>query len=477
MKGFYCMGDAARPDRSRGISAKGLVFDGRIKEDFKLSTGTWVSVGPLRARIIAHFAPYVRDAVIAGHDRDEVGLLLVPDVDACRGLTPDLAGGNGANRLRCSAMRGSELFARAAGELCGRRHRQRFAARAAPSCSKRRPRSMPAKSPTRGRSISAQSSSGAGRSLKTYMPGTAAARDRVWRCRSGSLTSGDRVTPAMNVDELAAIDVHVHLEHEAPPTETDAAARKYFGKRRARPARGRSPTTIARASMACVVFTVDEQLTGRPHLTNDDILAFAAANPDIALALRERRTRREVRQPLPKRDGSSRPAPSAASSCIRRYRSSLPTTAWRIRSTRSLPRRSCRSFFTPATAASAPACRGGGGIRLKYGNPMHIDDVAVDFPDMPIILAHPSFPWQDEAISVCLHKPQVYIDLSGWSPKYFSPTLVQYANTLLKHKVLFGSDYPWITPDRWLADFAKIDIRDDVRPLVLKANAARLFGL
>ncbi len=63
---------------------------------------------------------------------------------------------------------------------------------------------------------------------------------------------------------------------------------------------------------------------------------------------------------------------------------------------------------------------GGGGVRLKYGNPMDVDDVAVDFPDMPIILAHPSFPWQDEAISVCLHKPQVYIDLSGWlSPEVF----------------------------------------------------------
>ena len=85
---------------------------------------------------------------------------------------------------------------------------------------------------------------------------------------------------------------------------------------------------------------------------------------------------------------------------------------------------------------------GGGGVRLKYGNPMDIDDVAVDFPDMPIIMAHPSFPWQDEAISICLHKPQVYIDLSGWSPKYFSPILIQYANTLLKHKMLFGSDYP-----------------------------------
>ena len=89
-EGFYCMGDAARPVDPRDLS-KGLIFDGRIKEDFKLSTGTWVSVGPLRARVIAHFTPYVRDAVIAGHDRDEAGLLIVPDVDACRALCPDLA--------------------------------------------------------------------------------------------------------------------------------------------------------------------------------------------------------------------------------------------------------------------------------------------------------------------------------------------------------------------------------------------------
>ena len=85
---------------------------------------------------------------------------------------------------------------------------------------------------------------------------------------------------------------------------------------------------------------------------------------------------------------------------------------------------------------------GGGGIRLKYSNPLHVDDVAADFPDLKIILAHPSFPWQDEALAVATHKPGVHIDLSGWSPKYFPPQLVQYANTLLKDKVLFGSDYP-----------------------------------
>jgi len=120
---------------------------------------------------------------------------------------------------------------------------------------------------------------------------------------------------------------------------------------------------------------------------------------------------------------------------------------------------------------------GGGGVRLKYGNPMPIDDVAVDFSTMPIILAHPSFPWQDEAISICLHKPNVYIDLSGWSPKYFSPTLIQYANTRLKEKVLFGSDYPFITPDRWLADFEKLEIRSEVGPLILKKIGVRLLNL
>jgi hypothetical protein len=133
-------------------------------------------------------------------------------------------------------------------------------------------------------------------------------------------------------------------------------------------------------------------------------------------------------------------------------------------------------FHTGHTGVGANV-RGGGGIRLKYSNPMDVDDVAVDFPDLPIVLAHPSFPWQDEALSVALHKPNVYIDLSGWSPKYFPANLIQYANTLLKHKMLFGSDYPMITPDKWLADFEKAGFRDEVRPLILKENAARLLKL
>ena len=103
--------------------------------------------------------------------------------------------------------------------------------------------------------------------------------------------------------------------------------------------------------------------------------------------------------------------------------------------------------------------------------------MAVDFPDMPIILAHPSFPWQEEALSVATHKPQVYIDLSGWSPKYFPAILIQYANTLLKEKVLFGTDFPVLTPERWMSDLDTTSIRDTVKPGIYKDNAARLLGL
>jgi predicted TIM-barrel fold metal-dependent hydrolase len=280
----------------------------------------------------------------------------------------------------------------------------------------------------------------------------------------------------MNIDELVAIDVHVHLEHDAKPTDTDEAAWKYFGKGTAAHGAQALADYYRSRKMGCVVFTVDEHLTGRPHLTNDEILAFAAANADIAIPF----VSVDPMRGAPAVDEARRLVATGAVRGLKLHpplqqffpNDRIAYAVYEVFAEAKLP-----VLFHTGHSGIGTGMRGGGGVRLKYGNPMHIDDVAVDFPDMPIILAHPSFPWQDEAISVCLHKPQVYIDLSGWSPKYFSPTLVQYANTMLKHKVLFGSDYPWITPDRWLADFDKIDIRDDVRPLVLKANAVRLFGL
>lgn len=121
--------------------------------------------------------------------------------------------------------------------------------------------------------------------------------------------------------------------------------------------------------------------------------------------------------------------------------------------------------------------RGGYGFRLGYSNPMLLDEVAADHPELTLIFAHPSVPWQDEAISVATHKANVYIDLSGWSPKYFPPQLVRAANSFLQDRVLFGSDFPMITPARWLGDFAALDIKEHIRPKILRDNAARLLGL
>jgi predicted TIM-barrel fold metal-dependent hydrolase len=278
----------------------------------------------------------------------------------------------------------------------------------------------------------------------------------------------------MQTQNLVAIDTHVHIESNTD-SAADAAARNYFRETGPRPRPQEVADYYRARKIGCVVFSVDERLTGRPQVPNAEVAALAAANSDIMVAFASVDPTRGFE--------AVSEADRLIARGIRGFKLHPPLQQFHANDRVAYP------FYELVAASKRPVIfhtghsgigtgmRGGGGVRLKYGNPMDIDDVAVDFPDMPIIMAHPSFPWQDEALSVCLHKPQVYIDLSGWSPKYFPPNLIQYANTLLKEKMLFGSDYPLITPDRWLADFEKIPIRDEVRPLILKENAVRVLGL
>lgn len=133
-------------------------------------------------------------------------------------------------------------------------------------------------------------------------------------------------------------------------------------------------------------------------------------------------------------------------------------------------------FHTGQTGIGA-GLPGGHGIKLRYSDPMLLDDVAADFPDLTIVMAHPSVPWIDSQISIATHKANVFIDLSGWSPKYFPPQLVKAANTILRDKVLFGSDFPVIQVDRWMKDFENLDIKPEVAPLIFKQNALRVLGI
>jgi predicted TIM-barrel fold metal-dependent hydrolase len=285
----------------------------------------------------------------------------------------------------------------------------------------------------------------------------------------------------IDVSAVEAIDVHVHAEvgrsgEDGMRPEWRAAAATYFGEHPL-PTADEVAAYYRERKLAAVIFTVDaETVTGRPAVPNEEIAEVAAANPDVLIPFASVDPNKGAR------------AVEEAKRLVRDY--DVKGFKFHPNVQAFYPNdRAFYALYEVVAEAGVPALfhtghsgigaglPGGGGIRLKFSNPMYVDDVAVDFPELKIVLAHPSFPWQDEAISVALHKQQVYIDLSGWSPKYFPPQLVQYANTLLRDRVLFGSDFPLITPDRWLEDFARADFRDDVRPLVLKQNAARLLGL
>ena len=277
----------------------------------------------------------------------------------------------------------------------------------------------------------------------------------------------------IDVASLTAIDVHVHLE-PVEDNEIDAAAKRYFGDSGAPRDRVGLADYYRSRKIAFVIFAVDEHLTGKPRVLNEEVMQFANENRDIAIPFASIDPRRGS-------EGVQEARRLLSEGVVRGLKLHPPVQQFFPNDPIAYPlyelfaEAALPVIFHTGHSGIGTGLPGGGGVRLKYGNPLPIDDVAVDFPTLPIIMAHPSFPWQDEAISICLHKPNVYIDLSGWSPKYFPSTLIQYANTLLKDKVLFGSDYPLITPDRWLSDFEKIGIRDEVRPLILKENAVRLL--
>jgi len=285
----------------------------------------------------------------------------------------------------------------------------------------------------------------------------------------------------INVDQLVAIDMHTHAEVSASggtalSGELDQAAQQYFGTAQ-RPTLPQIAAYYRERNLAAVVFTVDaEAATGTPAVPNEEVAQAALDNPDVLIPFASI-------DPHKGKLGVRQARRLIADYGVRGFKFHPNLQAYYPNDPMAYPLYAAIEeagaiavFHTGQTGIGAGA-RGGGGIRLKYSNPMLVDDVAADFPGLAIILAHPSFPWQDEALAVATHKPQVYLDLSGWSPKYFPPQLVQYANTLLQDKVLFGSDYPMISPDRWLADFANLPVKAEVRPKILKLNAARLLGL
>lgn len=133
-------------------------------------------------------------------------------------------------------------------------------------------------------------------------------------------------------------------------------------------------------------------------------------------------------------------------------------------------------FHTGTTGIGA-GLPGGMGIRLKYCQPMVLDDLAADFPGLTIIACHPSWPWQEEMIAVLLHKANVYNELSGWSPKYFTESLRREIGGRMQDKFMFGSDYPALSHERLFSDWEQLGFKPEVIEKVFKKNAQRILKL
>lgn len=288
----------------------------------------------------------------------------------------------------------------------------------------------------------------------------------------------------VDLAKIRAIDIHTHAEEpcglHADDGYDDLQTRmaEYFkAPWKHPPTMQETAAHYREQNIAAVIFPVDaERETGYRRYRNEEVAEICAQNSDVLIPFASI-------DPAKGKLGAREARRLVAEHGVRGFKfhptlqGFYPNDRMAYPLYEAIQEMGAIALFHTGQTGVGAGMRGGNSMRLKFSNPMYVDDVAVDFPDMKIILAHPSFPWQEEALSVATHKPNVYIDLSGWSPRYFPKILVQYANTILRKKMLFGSDWPMITPERWLADFETIEIRDEVRPLILKENAIRLLNL
>ncbi len=287
----------------------------------------------------------------------------------------------------------------------------------------------------------------------------------------------------IDLSKVRAIDVHVHAEVSCHDPEDPVmskyfdAASCYFNAPRQRPTIPEIISLYRAQQIAFCLFTVDcESSIGAKRVSNFEIAEHAANNSDIVIAFASIDPRkgkvgaREARDLVENHGVRGFKFHSIMQDIHPADRIAYPI--YEVIAEHKLP-----TIFHTGHSGMGTGMRGGGGVRLKWGQPMLIDDVAVDFPDMKIILAHPSWPWVDESLSMALHKDNVFIDLSGWSPKYFQPQIIQYANGQLRQKMLFGSDFPLIRSDKWIEAAKIAGFKDEVLRGIMKDNAARVLGL
>ena len=282
--------------------------------------------------------------------------------------------------------------------------------------------------------------------------------------------------------EVRAIDVHVHLSDELTLKAMGQRASqmsRYFGRER----QAVSIDELAdqyreRQMMAVLMNSTDVTRSATPPVPNEHIADAVKRHPDVfigfgvvdpwqgELAVQEVR---KCAEELGLRGiGELNPGRQQFYPNDPRFH-----PLWSEAATHGM----ALLFHTGFMAAGART-PGGSGYKLEYTRPIpYLDDLAADFPELNIIGAHPSWPWQEESLAIARHKTNFYIDLSGWAPKYFSESLIKNANSIIPNQVLFGSDWPALSVERWLEEFEALPIKDEVRQKIMLDNARELLKL
>ncbi len=281
---------------------------------------------------------------------------------------------------------------------------------------------------------------------------------------------------------MKAIDVHCHLPTEEgmrPFAPYMAATGSYYrmGERQQASGADAFAKLLVEQDVKAILVSVDaESATGHPGTSNDHIAEVVRSHPEAFLAgyatvdpWRGRAAVLELERAITKLGLHGVKFHPILQQFFTNDRLLYPI--YELCSSLGVP----VQFHTGVTGVGMGMK--GSGIHLKYGHPLHLDDVAADFPDLTILACHPSWPWQDEMIMVLLHKPNVFNELSGWSPKYFTPALKAEIAGRLQDKFMFGSDYPALTHERLFRDWEAEGFRPEVLEKVFLGNARRVLRL
>lgn len=278
------------------------------------------------------------------------------------------------------------------------------------------------------------------------------------------------------ISQMRAIDFHVHLP---TPDWLDGsmsgyieAAEAYFRSTVERQSLDQLADKYRGLDAMAVLLAWDaETATGRPRVPNETVAAAVRAHPDAFTGI-----------------GSVDPhKPDAADEVAKiaglglrgvKFHPSLQAFApdneafWPV--FQACERHGLLALFHTGTSGIGARRPGGQGIRIDYAHPLKLDPVAAAFPELTVVAAHFGWPWQMDLIAVALHKTNVYVDISGWAPRHIPSEVTRELKGRLKEQFLWGSDFPFIAPERCLAELDELNL---AAPALLHDNAARILGL